>query len=211
MELYLYLAILRRHWWIVLAVPLLVALLSGAAALAWPARYGVQTRLLITRDPYTASAVGRTVEGEDTTAEDLPAILNSASFRHDLAQALARHGQPVDEASLVGMISASVNLEEVVTTVADESPERAMAVANELIVVLQTQGLRYWGDSSATPQRPGLHVGVLDPPAQAVRLNGPRSFALEVTLRTLAGLGAAIGLAFLLDYWQHRQAVARNA
>lgn len=211
MELHLYLTILRRHRWLVLAVPVLVALISGAVALTRPVRYGVQSRLLVTRDNTNTSAVGRTAAGEDTTAEDLPAILNSAAFRHDLAQALARRGQPIDEARLNGLISASADLEEVTVTVADASPERALAVANELITVLQAQGLRYWGDPSATPQQPGLHIGVLDPPTQAVRLNGARSIALEVGLRTFAGLGAAIGLAFLADYWQRRGVVVRSA
>src|SRR5690349_14413585 len=103
MELHLYIDILRRHWRIVLAVPLLVALLSLAVALSRPPIYGVQSRLLVTRDNANTSAAGRTAAGEDTTAEDLPAILDSAIFRHDLAQALAQRGQPVDERSLVGM------------------------------------------------------------------------------------------------------------
>src|SRR5690349_1838710 len=154
MEQRLYLDILRRHWRIVLAVPLLIALISGAVALTRPARYGVQARLLVTRDNANTSAAGRTVAGEDTTAEDLPAILNSATFRHDLAQALAQRGQPIGEASLIGTISASANLEEVSVTVADASPERAMAIASQLIVVLQNQGLRYWGDPNVTPQQP---------------------------------------------------------
>jgi protein tyrosine kinase modulator len=206
MELRLYLDILRRHWRIVLAVPVLIALISGAVALARPARYAVQMRLLITRDMNNASAVGRTAAGEDTTAQDLPAILKSTAFRRDLAQALAQRGQPTDEARLINMISATTSEHEVVATVADTLPEQALVVANALIEVLQTKGLRYWGDSSATSEHPGLHVGVLDPPEQVVHLGGPRSLVLEVGLRTLAGLGAAIGLVFMLDFLERRKA-----
>jgi hypothetical protein len=206
MELRLYLDILRRHWRVVLAVPVLIALISGAVALARPARYGVQMRLLITHDTTNGSAVGRTAAGEDTTAQDLPAILKSVAFRRDLALALAQRGRPVDEAALIDMISAATSEHEVVATVADRLPDLALATAKALIEVLQRQGLHYWGDPSATPQHPGLYVGVLDPPEQAVRLNGPRSLVLEVGLRALAGLGAAIGLAFALDYWERRKA-----
>ena len=205
MELRLYLDILRRHWRIVLAVPVLIALISGATALARPARYAVQMRLLVTRDMSDASAVGRTAAGEDTTAQDLPAILKSAAFRRDLAQALAQHGQPLDEATLLDMISATTSEHEVVAMVAGTLPEQALAVAKALIEVLQTQGLRYWGDPNATAEHPGLNVGVLDPPEQAVRLNGPRSVVLEVGLRALAGLGAAIGLVFALDFLERRK------
>jgi hypothetical protein len=206
MELRLYLDILRRHWWIVLAVPLLTALIAALAALARPPRYGVQVRLLVTRDMNHPSAVGRTAAGEDTTAQDLPAILKSAAFRRDLAQALAQQGRPVDETMLINTISAIASEHEVVATIAGTLPEQAITVAKMLIAVLQTQGLRYWGDPSATPEHPGLHVGVLDPPEQAVRLDGPRSLALEVGLRALAGLGAAIGLAFVFDFLERRKA-----
>jgi len=206
MELRLYLDILRRHWRIVLAVPLLIALISAAVALARPARYGVQMRLLITRDFDNASAVGRTAAGEDTTAQDLPAILKSTVFRRDLAQVLAQRGQPTDGANLIDMISATTSEHEVVVTIADTSPQQAFAVAKALIEVLQTHGLRYWGDPSANSEHPGLHVGVLDPPEQVVRLDGPRNLMLEVGLRTLAGLGAAIGLVFVLDFLERRKA-----
>jgi capsular polysaccharide biosynthesis protein len=206
MELRLYLDILRRHWRILLAVPALIMLISGATALARPARYGVQMRLLVTRDMSNASVVGRTAAGEDTTAQDLPAILKSTAFRRDLAQALTQRGQPVDAAALIDMIGATTSEHEVVAIVGSTLPEQALAVAKALIEVLQSNGLRYWGDPNATSAHPGLHVGVLDPPEQAVRLNGPRSVVLEVGLRTSAGLGAAIGLVFALDFVERRKA-----
>jgi len=206
MELRLYLDILRRHWPIVLAVPVLIALISGAVAAGRPARYGAQMRLLVTRDMSAASAVGRTAAGEDTTAQDLPAILKSAAFRRDLAQALAQGSQPVDEAALIDMISATTSEHTVVVTVAGGAPEQAIVVARTAVDVLRRRGLYYWGDPGASIAHPGLHVGVLDAPERAVRLNGPRSMALEVGLRTLAGLGAAVGLVFVLDYLEHRKA-----
>lgn len=205
MELRQSLDILRRRWWIVVAVPLLIALIAGALALARPARYGVGMRLLVTRDTASASTAGRTADGEDTTAQDLPAILQSAALRHDLAQALAQQGQPIDPAALAGSISATTSEHTVAVMITQAQPERAISIARALITVLQAYGLRYWGDPSATTDRPGLHIGVLDPPEQATRLNGPRSIALEVGLRAAAGLGAAIGLAWMLDALARRR------
>jgi hypothetical protein len=196
----LYLRVVRRHRRLIVAVPLLIALLAGASALVRPARYGVQMRVLVTRDAAVAGAAGRTAAGEDTTAQDVPAIVQSATFRGDLAQALAQQGHSVDPAALGDAISASTTEHTVAITVAQAQPEQALAIAQALIGLLGSRGLRYWGDPSSSPQRPGLSVGVLDPPAQATRLNGPRSLALEVALRSLAGLGGAIGLAFLSDY-----------
>src|SRR4051794_17245184 len=106
MDLRLYLHILRRRWWLVVALPLLVALLSGAVALARPARYGTTARLLVTRSAVVdGSSAGLTDEGEDKTSLDLPAIVSGAPFRHDLAEALARNGRPVDEATLASAIT----------------------------------------------------------------------------------------------------------
>jgi hypothetical protein len=163
-------------------------------------------RLLVTRDTKDASAVGRTAAGEDTTAQDLPAILKSAAFRRDLALALAQRGQPVDEAALIDMISATTSEHEVVATIAGSLPDQLVVVATAVVEVLQSRGLLYWGDPTATREHPGLQVGVLDPPGQARRVNGLRSIVLEVGLRTLAGLGAAIGLVFLIDYLERRKA-----
>jgi hypothetical protein len=205
MELRPYLNILRRRWWIVLALPVLVALASTVAALARPARYGVPMRLLITRDPSHPGAAGRTADGEDTTAQDVPAIVQSAAFRADLAHELARRGTPAEPADLAGAISATTSEHAVALTIADAQPYRAIAIAQALIEVLRANGLRYWGDLTATAGSTGLNVGVLDPPAQAVRLNGLRALGLEIGLRTLAGLGAGFGLAAVLDVYERRK------
>ena len=201
MELRLYLSILRRRWPLVVAVPLLVALISGGAALARPARYGTATRLLVTRGAAAAgSTAGLTDLREDKTAQDLPAIVSGAAFRQDLAAELSSQGQPLDQAALAGAIRAG-NQEHVVTIAFEgANPAATTAIAEATIDLVRRNGLRYWGDPSATPERPGLDVAVLDPPGAAAWLNGPRAMAQEVALRALLGLIAAAGAAFVLHY-----------
>src|SRR5262249_53416770 len=92
MELYLYLDILRRRWPVVVATPLLVALISLGAALAQPPRYGATARLLVTR-PLSAA-----VDAEDTLAYDLPAIVGGKPFAADVTAELARRGRALDQA-----------------------------------------------------------------------------------------------------------------
>ena len=204
MELRLYLSILRRRWPLVVAVPLLVALASAVVALARPARYGTSTRLLVTRGAAApGSTAGLTDLREDKTAQDLPAIVSGATFRGELAAELTRRGQPPD-AALVGAIQAG-NQDHVVTIAFQGAkPEIAAALAQATIDLVRRNGLRYWGDPSATPERPGLDVAVLDPPGTPARLNGPRAIVLEVALRALLGLIAAIGAAFVLHYLSER-------
>jgi hypothetical protein len=194
MELYLYLDILRRRWPIVVAAPLLVALISLGAALAQPPRYGATARLLITR-PGAA-----TVDAEDTLAYDLPAIVGGHPFAADVAAELARRGRPLDQALVEQALHAENQKHVVFLSAAAADPADAVAIVRTAVDLVRINGLRYWGDPSATPERPGVNVAVLDLPSEAALLNGPRAIALEVTLRALLGLVAGVGAAFALDY-----------
>jgi len=201
MELRLYLSILRRRWWILVALPLLVAVISGVAAVRQPARYGTTVRLLITRGLIAGDgAAGMTDQGEDKTALDLPAIISGATFRSDLARELTSTGHPIDEAALAGALSG-IRQDNVVTiAISAARPEQAVAIGPAMVALLKTNGLRYWGDPRATPGAPGLNVGVLDLPDQAALLNDSRAIMIDVTLRALLALIVAVGLAFGLHY-----------
>jgi hypothetical protein len=205
MELRLYLDILRQRWWILVALPLLVALISGSVAASRPARYGTTVRLLITRGPIGSDgAAGLTDQGEDKTALDLPAILSGTTFRVDLARELARQGHPIDQQDLAGALSG-VRQDNMVTIAIEAArPEDAVAIGQAMVGLLKANGLRYWGDPRATAEAPGLNVGVLDLPDQAALLNGPRALAIGAALRALLALIVAIGVAFALHYLGER-------
>jgi hypothetical protein len=201
MELRLYLRILRRRWWVLAALPLLVAAISGLAAARQPARYGTTVRLLITRGSIAGDhTAGLTDQGEDKTALDLPAIISGATFRSDLARELARQGNPIDAAALAGALNG-IRQDNVVTiAISAARPADAVAIGPAMVALLKANGLRYWGDPRAAPGAPGLNVGVLDLPDQALLLNGPRAIAIDVALRALLALIIAVALAFGLHY-----------
>ena len=212
MQLRLYLAILRRRWWILVALPLVVAMISGVAAANRPARYGTTVRLLITRGPIAGDdgiptnggAAGLTDQGEDKTALDLPAIISGATFRTDLARELTRQGNPIDEAALAGALNG-IRQDNVVTiAISAARPIDAVAIGPAMVALLKANGLRYWGDPRAMPGAPGLNVGVLDLPEQATLLNGPRAIAIDMALRALLALIVAVGLAFGRHYLDQR-------
>lgn len=206
MELRLYLAILRRRWWMLVALPLLVAAISGLAAASQPARYGTTVRLLITRGQTAGDdAAGLTDQGEDTTALDLPAIISGATFRSDLVRELTRQGHPIDAAALVGALNGIRQDNLVTIAVAAAQPTDAVAIGPAMVALLKANGLRYWGAARAVPGAPGLNVGVLDLPNQATLLNGPRAVAINMALRALLALIVAVGLAFGLHYLGQRQ------
>jgi capsular polysaccharide biosynthesis protein len=201
MELYLYLNILRRRWRLVAALGLLVALVSLAAAATRPPRYGLVARLLVTR------ADVPNLDTEDTVAYDLPAIIGSAPFARDVAAEVARRGRPLSQAVVEQALHAENQRHVVSLSVTAADPGDAVAIADAAIALIKTQGLRYWGDPRATPERPGINVAVLDQPRQAALLNGPQAIALEVLLRTAVGLIAGAGLAFVLHYLEAGRAI----
>lgn len=192
-----YFGALRQRWPLLLAVPLLVLIISAVAALREPARYGTRMRLLVTRAPEAGGVAGLSDRGEDTTAQDVPAIVQGSAFRADLAAEMARRGVPADVAQ-TGALAASFSEHTVAFASEAADPATATALVETAAALLQQEGLRYWGDPAATPAQPGLNISVLDPPAPPARLNGPRALALNVALRTALGLGAAAGLAIVL-------------
>lgn len=201
MELRLYLAILRRRWWMLVVLPLVVALISGVAAASRPARYGTTVRLLITRGLISGDgAAGLTDQGEDKTALDLPAIISGATFRSDLARELTGTGHPIEAAALAGALNGFRQDNVVTIAISAARPEEAVAIGPAIVALLKANGLRYWGDPRATPGTPGLNVGVLDLPDQAALLNGPRAIMIDVALRALLALIVAVGLSFGLNY-----------
>jgi tyrosine-protein kinase len=199
MELYLYLNILRRRWPIVVAAPLLVALISLAAAATQPPRYSTTARLLVTRPPIM------NVDAEDTLAYDLPAITGGKPFAQDVAAELARRGRPLDVALVEQALHAENQRHVVYLSATTADPADAVAIVQAAVDLIKTNGLRYWGDANATPARPGADVVVLDLPDAAARINGQRAIALDAALRALIGLIAGIGAAFALHYLDDRR------
>jgi capsular polysaccharide biosynthesis protein len=194
MELYLYLTILRRRRLLVIGVPLLVALISLAVAVTRPPRYGLTARLLVTR-PYLAN-----VDAEDTLAYDLPAIVGGVPFAEDVARELVSRGYTLDQAQVEQALHAENQQHVVYLSVTTANPADAVVIAQTAVTLIKTNGRRYWGDPNATPEHPGADVAVLDLPAEAALLNGPRAIAIEVGLRALLGLLAGVGAVFALYY-----------
>jgi capsular polysaccharide biosynthesis protein len=211
MELRLYFAILRRYWLTVVLVPVLAALISAGVLLTRPARYSTGVRLLITRGVTPDdSTAGLSSGGEDSTAQDMAAIVSGMSFKRDLTQELAQHGHALDESVVAQSIQASNQQRVVSIVVTAPQPGDAMAIAQGAIDLLQRNGLRYWGETRVNAKQPGINVGVLDPPAPATLVDTPRTMAREVALRTLVGLLAGMGLAFVRFYVDSQRALAKQ-
>lgn len=203
MDLHLYIAIIRRYWLIVVVLPLITLMVSLVTALMQPPIYGLSAQLLVTRGLVAGdSTVGLTEASEDKTAQDLPAIISGSRFHNDVVEQLSRQGTPLDVGVVAGALSAS-NQDHVVTIgIRTSVPGDAVAIAQAAVVALETNGLSYWDDDApVTPELPGLNVSVLNLPTEAVQVNGLRSMAIEVFLRTFIGCIVSIGIVFFIHYF----------
>src|SRR5215213_6736241 len=150
-EIQLYLAIIRRRWWLPVAVALLTALLTLAFALAQPPRYGLTVRMLVTRTALLAHPPpGSNVDTEDRVAYDLPAIISSAAFAQDVVRGLAEQGHPLSQAEVEQALHAENDRQLVRLAVTTAKPEDAVAIAQTAVSLIQSNGLRYWGVAQTT-------------------------------------------------------------
>ncbi len=212
MDLYLYLDILRRRWPLVVGLPLLVALISLGVALMRPPSYRVIATVIATRgitDP--TSIAGMTSAREDTVAYDLPAIIGSRAFARDVAQALTQQGRQINEDTVASALHGESAPPKVFIQVTTAQPDDAVIIAQTSIDVLRKNGLRYWGDPTWTPEFPGVDVGTLDLPTSAAPVSTRRSTITEVGIRTLAGVIAAFGLAFIWYYLEEARRIQRGS
>jgi capsular polysaccharide biosynthesis protein len=192
-DLLRYWAIVRRRRLLVIALPLVAALVSLALGIVAPPRYAVTIRMLVTRSE------DRRFDTEDALAYDLPAIISGAPFAAEVAALLTRDGRPFMPEAVRVSLSASNDRRVVALTATAADPETPMLIANAATDLIIARGMALWGDPVATPERTGLNVVVLDRPAAAARVNGPGALVRDAALRAALGFFAAVGLAVVAE------------
>ncbi len=218
MQLRLYFQIVRRAWWLVIGLPLLVALLSTAIELLKPPRYEATAQFMVSQEPYALNEQDqpRPAEGASFTdfnllyswqstsyiIDDMPQVIASRAFAQDVQQVLAAQGYELDIDDIYENISAGRVHRAIDVTVEADDPVIAEAMARATVQVMQEQGLRYWDREAA--ESTGLRIGVLDAGSEAESVSGVRTLILNVGLRSMLALAAAVGLAFLVYYLDDR-------
>ncbi|NJL05916.1 MAG: hypothetical protein HC911_13620 [Chloroflexaceae bacterium] len=215
MQLRLYLHILRRSWWLVLGLPVLVALLSTAAELRKPPRYAAFAQFMVSQEPFVlADQAGNpepaftdfnTLSSWQSTSyiiDDMPQVIASRAFALDVQALLTAQGYALDIGEVQHHIQAERVHRAINITTESGNPDTAQALARAAVQVMAEQGLRYWDRDEQDTN--GLRIGVLDPGSPAVQLSTRSRLIVNVGLRTALALGAAIALAFLVYYLDDR-------
>lgn len=210
MQLRYYVAILRRFWVPILALPLFVGLLSLAIAVRQPEQYGATARLLVTQTPRLQNPASDFPDfnlqyswsSSEFILDDLPQVIRSATFAGDVSAWAREQGYEIPPAAIQGGLSAETLHRSITLTGVNGNPETASAMVRGAVEVLQAKGLAYW--NRATPDGNGLTIALLDLPGTAAPLGSTRQMVLNVALRVLLAFAAAVGLAFLLHYLDDR-------
>lgn len=217
MQLREFARILRRFWPLIVSLPLLVGALSTVAALRQPTRYGASARVMITQAPVAVPPdsafpdfnLQNSWASSSYIIDDMPQIATGLSLATDISTALAEQGYTYSPEEVRAGMSAGVVHRAITLNASAADPALPPAMLRAAISALQRNGLAYWG--RAPVAGPGLSVAVLDPPGTAVPLNSTRSLLLDVGLRTVLALAAAIGLALLIHYLDDRLHTAAQA
>jgi capsular polysaccharide biosynthesis protein len=208
MQLRHYLAILRRSWLLLVLLPLAVGGISLAFELQQPQLYRASTRLFVSQEPYSLMREDDLLDlnlqyswiSSEFVLDDVPQLVNSRVFAEDISMWLAPRGVEVAPEVVHGRLQAEVMHRAVTISAIAGDPALAEALVDAAAEVLEDNGLEYWDRTAYEDGVNGLRVAVLDPVASAVPMNTTRQLIIDVALRIVLALVAAVGLAFLIAY-----------
>jgi len=194
--------VLRRHARLIGLVTLATLAVSIALAFRGPTSYTATMRLAVSVVPdprvgdfFKYDAYYAWLSSE-YLADDLSELVRSEAFAQDVSNEL---GTTVDPKTIVNLTRTKKTHRLLDIEVAGSYPESALAIAQGYETVLNTKLPEYL----AFLQANNGFVRIINRPA-VNRTNSLPLTVAEVGLRTMAGLLAAIGLAFVLEYIDDR-------
>ncbi|HXF64573.1 MAG TPA: hypothetical protein VNK95_23280 [Caldilineaceae bacterium] len=204
MELRAYWEVLRRRWWLPLALAALVALISALQLRPWqpaPPSYIASMRLLVGVLPIAqadATAYDPRYYAWLTSeylVDDFTEVVRSELFARAVSQRLADQAIQVPPGLIQG--SAATGVQHRILTLSFQwgDAEQLAAIAAAAAAELEENAVVYFQQLGTE----GAGITVIDGPSISPAGPGLRA-RLEWPLRIGLGLAVGLGLAFLLDY-----------
>ncbi len=201
MELREYWNIVRRRWWLPVALTLAALVASSYVALRGASAYRTDMRLAVS----TAPSVDRSSElyydpvyyanlSAEYLADDLSAIIPSQAFGVDVAREL---GFRISPTTIADATRAKKTHRLIDVTIVTPTPEEGSDIAQGMVNLIND------------PKRMGSYLQAMDAYHAQVSIvaapfthaaSGPLGLVSEIGLRTLVGLFVGLALAFLVDY-----------
>jgi capsular polysaccharide biosynthesis protein len=201
MELRAYWRILRRRWWLWVALPLLVLLLTLLTQRPAPTMHTASMGFTVGLKPEPKTGAYYSYDRYYTwlTAEyfvdDLAEVIRRSEFSNAVSAELAKQGVQVSGLA-IGAATQTGKLHRILNvSVAWPDGDQIRAIAQATAAVLQNESSAFFGFL----QSQDAVVQLIDGPHFGVAGRSLRE-RLDIPLRLLIALLAGIGIAFLCDY-----------
>lgn len=206
MELREYWGMIRRRWWLPVAITVVAVIASTVVGLSGAAAYKTDMRLAVstvpTPDPngvlYYDPVYYSNLDSE-YLADDMTEFMTSREFADEVHRELATASTPadVDVATIMTATRTKKTHRFIDITVTTPTFEEGAQIAGSISRILADQAhlAQYLQALSAY----NTHLSVVTPPVTH-RANTVAGLISEIGLRSLIGLLVGIGAAFLIDY-----------
>jgi capsular polysaccharide biosynthesis protein len=205
MELREYWSIIRRRWWLPVAVALVALLASTAVGLRGAAAFKTDMRLAVSTIPVPDPNVERFYDptyyanlDSEYLADDMSEFMTSRAFANEVSRELATAKQyDVDISTVVNATRTKKTHRFIDVTITTATLEEGDQIANSISRILNDKARLAQYLQALTAYN--TQMTVVTPPVTH-RANTLLGLISEIGLRTLIGLIVGVGLAFLLDY-----------
>jgi capsular polysaccharide biosynthesis protein len=206
LELREYWNIIRRRWWLPVAITVVAALASTAVGLRGAAAYKTDMRVAIstipTPDPNATLYYDPTYYSNldsEYLADDMSEFMTSRAFASEVMRELGSTGQPV-EADVATIMSATRTKKThrfIDVTITTATAEQGQQIADSISRILADKAHLAQYLQALTAYN--TQMSVVTPPVSH-RANTILGLISEIGLRTVIGLLVGVAAAFLLDY-----------
>lgn len=205
MELRAYWSIIRRRWWLPVAVTLVALLASSAVGVRGATAYKTDMRIAIstipTPDPNATLYYDPTYYSNldsEYLADDMSEFMTSRAFADEVNRELASGKQTdVDVATILSATRAKKTHRFIDVTITTSTYEEGQAIAGSISRILGDPNHLAIYLKALTAYN--TQMDVVTPPVTH-RANTPLGLVSEIGLRTIIGLLVGIGAAFLVHY-----------
>ncbi len=201
MELRAYLGVLRRRWWVLVGLPVLVLFLSLLTSSPPAPAYQFVVRLIVNVEPFldgeqpleTDPSLAA-AQASEYIADDLTIIVSEVAFA-EAVNARLPEGARVPPAALAGAISADRQHRILTVRITWGNPDQLGAIGTAVVQTLREEADRFLPFGGGQRVRVDL-IGYYGPFPVGPSLRQK----LDLPLRLLIALVAALVIAFTWDY-----------
>lgn len=201
MELRQYWQIIRRRWWIIAALPLVVLLISMLTRPTRAPAYVASMRFMMGLKPEAKTGDYYTYDKYYTwltteyLVDDVSELVRSGAFAQALSQQLAKLGITVPAGAIHGSTQAGTLHRILTVNIVWGDARQLTEIANAAVAVLPGEIAKHFAQVGTS----GVYASLIDPPSIG-GVGASLREKMDIPIRLLLALVAGIALAFALDY-----------